>query len=81
MSANTFFILNFSLDVFDRIRRLYFKCNRLAGEGLDEDLHATAKTQYQVERRLFLNVVIRESTPVFKLLASKDETLLIGRDA
>ena len=35
----------------------------------------------QVESRLLLNVVVRESTPVLKLLPGEDETLLVGRDA
>jgi len=34
-----------------------------------------------MERRLFLDVIIRKSTSVFELLASKNEALLIGRDA
>ena len=31
-----------------------------------------------MESRLFLNVVVRESTAVFELLASEDKTLLVG---
>ena len=34
-----------------------------------------------MESRLLLNVVVRESTPVLKLLPGEDETLLVGRDA
>jgi len=34
-----------------------------------------------MESRLLLNVVIRQGTAVFKLLSSKDQTLLIRRDA
>ena len=30
---------------------------------------------------LFLDVVIGESSPIFELLASKDETLLVRRNA
>ena len=34
-----------------------------------------------MEGRLLLDVVVRESAAVLKLLASEDEALLIGRDA
>jgi len=34
-----------------------------------------------VEGRLFLNVVVRQSSAVFQLLASEDQSLLIGGDA
>jgi hypothetical protein len=33
-----------------------------------------------MESRLLLNVVVREGPAVFKLLAGKDETLLVRRD-
>ena len=42
---------------------------------------ATTETEHQVEGRLLLNVVVRESAAVLELLASEDESLLIGRDA
>ena len=53
------------------------------GEGrtLDKDLHAAAEAQDQVERRLLLDVVVREGAAVLELLAGKDEALLVGRDA
>ena len=34
-----------------------------------------------MESRLLLDVVVREGAAVLKLLARKDETLLVGRDA
>ena len=34
-----------------------------------------------MERRLLLNVVVGKATSILKLLAGKDETLLIGRNA
>lgn len=33
-----------------------------------------------MEGRLLLDVVVRESTTILKLLASKDQALLVGRD-
>ena len=40
----------------------------------------TAETQHQVERRLLLNVVVRQRAAIFKLLTREDQTLLIRRD-
>ena len=53
----------------------------LAGQRLDEHLHATAQAQHQVERRLLLDVVVGQGAAVLKLLAGKDEALLVGGDA
>ena len=44
IGGNTLLILNLRLHIVDSIRRLDFKGNRLARQGLDEDLHATAET-------------------------------------
>jgi len=44
----------------------------LKGNGLDEDLHSAVEAVNRVESRL---------TASFKLFASEDETLLVGRDA
>eukprot|EP00961_Rhodomonas_salina_P010949 146759-Rhodomonas_salina.4 len=41
----------------------------------------TAEAQDQVERRLFLDVVVSQRPPVLKLLARKDQALLVWRDA
>ena len=43
--------------------------------------HAAAETQDQVQRRLLLDVVVREGAAVLELLARKDQALLVGRDA
>ena len=37
--------------------------------------------EHQVESRLLLNVVVAEGATVLKLLAGKDQALLVGRDA
>jgi hypothetical protein len=34
-----------------------------------------------MKSRFLLNVVVREGAPVFQLLASEDETLLVWRDS
>merc|ERR1719409_1178995 len=43
--------------------------------------HAATQAQHEVQRRLLLDVVIRERAPVLKLLAGEDQALLVGRDA
>ena len=51
------------------------------GDGLDEDLHSTTKTEDQVECALLLDVVIGEGAAVFELLAGEDKPLLVRGDS
>merc|ERR1712139_67977 len=53
-------VLDLLLHVLDGVRRLHIKSDGLAGQGLHKDLHAAAEAEQQVERRLLLDVVIRE---------------------
>ena len=64
--------LNLGLYVLDRVGRLHLEGDSLASEGLHEDLHATAESQHQVQGALLLDVVVREGSSVFQLLASED---------
>jgi hypothetical protein len=80
VGGNAFLVLDLGLDVVNCVRGLHLKGDRLARQGLDEDLHTTAKAKDEVKRRLLLDVVIRESSTIFKLLSSEDEALLVGRD-
>ena len=41
---------------------------------------ATAQTQDEMEGRLFLDVVIRESAAIFELLTGEDQALLVRGD-
>ena len=68
----TLFILNFSLHILDRVSRFDFQSDGFASKSLYEYLHTTSETEYQVESRLFLNVVVRQSTAVFQLLPGKN---------
>ena len=74
-------ILDLRLHVVDRVGRFNLESDGLAGECLDEDLHATAKSEHEMEGRFLLNVVVGESATVLELLASEDQTLLVWRDA
>lgn len=44
-------------------------------------MHSTAETENKMESGLLLNVIIRESATVLKLLSGKDQTLLIRGDS
>jgi hypothetical protein len=44
-------------------------------------LAAAAQAEHEVERRLLLDVVVRERAAVLELLAGEDEALLVRRDA
>ena len=82
IGGNTFLILDLSLDVLNSVGSVNVKGNRLAGKGLDEDLHGSApESEDKVKSGLLLDVIVAEGPAVFQLLASKDQSLLIGRDA
>merc|ERR1711924_494804 len=70
----------FVLDIINCIRSLHVECDGLACESLHEDLHTSSQAKYQMQSALFLNVVIRQCTAIFQLLAGKDEALLVRWD-
>ena len=74
-------VLDLSLDIFDGVAGLDLEGDGFAGEGLDEDLHASTQTQHQMEGRLLLDVVVAQGAAILELLASEDESLLIWWDA
>jgi len=74
---NTFFVLNFSFDIFDGVRSFDFQSDSLSSECLDKDLHTTTKTEDEMKGRFLLDVIIRKGSSIFELLTGKDKTLLI----
>ena len=44
-------------------------------------LSTTTKSQHKMKSGLLLNVVVRQSTSIFQLLASKDQSLLVRRNS
>ncbi|OBQ34350.1 MAG: hypothetical protein AN484_26720, partial [Aphanizomenon flos-aquae WA102] len=74
-------VLDLGLHRLDVVGRLHVQRDGLARQRLDEDLHAAAQAQHQVQRGLLLDVVVRQRAPVLQLLARKDEALLVRRDA
>ena len=78
--GDTFLVLDLSFDVFNRVRWLNIEGNGLTGEGLNEDLHTTTKSEDQVKSWLFLDVIVRKSATIFELFSSEDKALLIWGD-
>ena len=74
-------VLDLGLDVVNGVRGLDLEGDGLSSEGLHENLHSTAETEDEMESGLLLDVVVGEGSTVFELLASEDESLLVGRDA
>jgi len=77
---DTFFVLDFSFHVFDRVCWLNIKGDGFSSQSLNKDLHTSSKSEDQVESRFFLDVVIAESSAIFQLFTSEDESLLIWWD-
>ena len=69
VGRNAFFVLDLGLHVVNHIRGCNLKGNCLPNKSLDENLHTTVKMQNEGE--LLLNVIIRKSAAILKLLASK----------
>merc|ERR1711910_22295 len=74
-------VLDLGLHILDGVRGLDLEGNGLACEGLHEDLHTSPKTENEMKGGLLLDVVVGEGPSVLKLLASKDQPLLVRGDA
>jgi len=79
---DSFFVLNLGFDVLDRVIRLDVQGDSFASQSLDKDLHGTTtKSEDKVEGGLFLDVVVRESSSIFELFSSENESLLLRRNS
>jgi len=81
IGGDTLLVLDLGLNVIDGVRGLDLEGDGLSSQGLDEDLHASSKAKDQVEGRFLLNIVVRKSSTILKLLSSEDQSLLIGWDS
>jgi len=77
---NAFLVLDLCFDVLDRVAGLHLQGDGLSGQRLDEDLHTAAQTKHEMQRRLFLNVIVAQRATIFQLLSGEDQTLLVWRD-
>ena len=73
--------LDLGLHILNGVRWLHLQSDGFPSESLDKDLHSSTKPQDQVQGRLLLDVVVGQGAPVFQLLPSENETLLIWGDA
>jgi len=78
---NSFLVLDFGLDVFNGVWGFYLQSDGFASQGFYEDLHTSAESKNQVERRFFLNIVVGQGPSIFKLFSSKNQTLLVWRNS
>lgn len=70
-------ILNLHLDIVNNIKTLNILYDGLFSQSLHKYLHTTEKMQYQMESRLFVDVVIDTSPFILQFLANKDLSLLV----
>jgi len=77
---DTLLVLDLSLDVLNGVSWLDIKGDGLTGEGLDEDLHTSSKSEDEMEGGLLLDVVVRKGSSILELLTGEDESLLIWWD-
>merc|ERR1719384_2389724 len=77
---DSLFILNLRFNVLNSIIRFHIEGDGLSSQSFHENLHRTTpESQDQMQSRFLLDVIIRQSSAVFQLLASEDETLLLRR--
>jgi len=79
--GNSLLVLDLGLDILNGVRWLNLQGDGLASEGLDKDLHTSSQSEHKMKSALLLDVVVREGSSILKLLASKDEPLLIRGNA
>merc|ERR1712045_176184 len=75
--GNSLLVLDLGLDTLNGVRWLHLQGDGLASEGLDKDLHTSSQSEHKMKSALLLDVVVRESSSILKLLTSKDEPLLV----
>jgi len=74
-------VLDLGLDVLNGVRWLNLEGDGLSSESLDEDLHTSSESENEMESGLLLDIVVRESSAILKLLTGEDKSLLIGWDS
>ncbi len=81
VGGDALLVLYFGLDVLDGVAGLHVQSDCFSSKSLHENLHSSSQSQHQVQSRLFLNVVVRQSSPVFQLFPCENQSLLVGGDA
>merc|ERR1712126_463065 len=68
--GNAFLVLDLCLHILNGVRRLNLKGDGLASQGLDDDVHTSSQSKNQMQGSFLLDVVVRKSSSVLKLLSS-----------
>ena len=76
VGRDAFLVLNPNLDVLDGVGGFDLEGDGLAC-SLDEDLYGTTEFKDEMESRFLWDIIILESTAIFKLFAGENESLLI----
>ena len=79
--GDSFLVLDLGFDIPDGVRSYHFKSDGPACEHLDKDLHTIPQAEHQVKGVVFLDVVVTQAMIIFKLLASKQQKLLVCGDS
>ena len=83
LRTNSLLISELLLDVFNGIRSFNLErdgCSGEAVESTDIDPHARRPVKHKIEDRFCLDAMLPQRTATFKLLAIKDEALLVWRN-
>ena len=83
LRTNSLLISELLLDVFNGIRSFNLErdgCSGEAVESTDVDPHARQPVKHKIEDRFCLDAMLPQRTATFKLLAIKDEALLVWRN-
>jgi len=78
---DSFLVLDLGLDILNGVSWLDIEGDGLSSESLDEDLHTSSESENEMESGLLLDIVVRESSAILKLLTGEDKSLLIGWDS
>eukprot|EP01101_Sappina_pedata_P007701 TRINITY_DN411_c0_g1_i2.p2 TRINITY_DN411_c0_g1~~TRINITY_DN411_c0_g1_i2.p2 ORF type:complete len:147 (+),score=35.43 TRINITY_DN411_c0_g1_i2:238-678(+) len=70
-------LLDLGLDVTDEVRRLDFEVGGLSSEGLDEDLHSSTTSEFQMEGGPLRDVVVGQREAILELLSREAKSLLV----
>jgi len=69
---DSFSFSNLVLDGFNAVSVSNFESDGLSSESSHEDLLSSSESEYKVESRVFLDVVVVKSSSVFKSLSGED---------
>merc|ERR1712126_391309 len=79
--GNAFLVLDLGLHILNGVRGFNLQGDGLASQGLDKDLHTSTQSEHKMESTFLLDIVVRKSSSVLKLLSSEDQSLLVWGNA